>query len=261
MADILPDVARQVAQSEKNGTCKGKKVIAISLYGNDPRYTMGAVENALLAKRDWPGWTYRVYHGDGIPQEILHLIREMGGELIPMTAHGIAQGKALSMFWRFLALTDNTVTRMISRDADARLTPRDKAAVDEWVDSQWLFHTMHDHHYHGSPVMGGMFGAVGGLLHPRVIQQMLSTKQQDMYNADQAWLRDRVWPLVKNVTLEHASFHCGSFGAAETRGFPTQALTKYDFVGQVYRPGQWHGEFANSACPAKCRRKPEWEMC
>jgi hypothetical protein len=218
-----------------------------------------------------------VYYGEGVPEDVLDLIQRLGGELVPMTAQDIPQGKVSSTFWRFLAFTDNSATRVISRDADARLTPRDKAAVEEWMKSKWLFHTMHDHKYHHKwPILAGMFGAVGGLLHPRVIQELFPPETQAVparnstpaqtasqeWWADQDWLRDRVWPLVKNVTLEHASFHCGSFGAAESRGFPTRSLTKFDFVGNVYRPGKWHGEFAvEEACPAKCRRKPEWDGC
>lgn len=75
-ADVLPEffeVAKAEVQLEQRGL--GKKVIAVSLFGSDPRYTMGAVENALLAKRDWPGWTYRVYYGAGIPADILEAIQ------------------------------------------------------------------------------------------------------------------------------------------------------------------------------------------
>jgi hypothetical protein len=72
-ADVLPEVAKAVMQLEKQG--QGKKVIAMSLYGSDTRYTQGAVENAMLAKRDWPGWTYRVYYGAGVPADVLQAIQ------------------------------------------------------------------------------------------------------------------------------------------------------------------------------------------
>lgn len=72
-ANVLPEVAKAVAQLEQQG--QGKKVIAMSLYGDNPRYTLGAIENALLAKRDWTGWTYRVYHGEGVPADVLQAIQ------------------------------------------------------------------------------------------------------------------------------------------------------------------------------------------
>jgi hypothetical protein len=71
-ADVLPKVAEAVAQLEQQG--QGRKVIAVSLYGKNPRYLQGAVENAMLAKRDWPGWTYRVYYGKGVPADVLRTI-------------------------------------------------------------------------------------------------------------------------------------------------------------------------------------------
>jgi hypothetical protein len=72
-ADVLPEVAQGVTQLEQQGL--GKKIIAMSLYGADPRYTVGIVENAVLAERGWPGWTFRVYHGAGVPAEVLTAIK------------------------------------------------------------------------------------------------------------------------------------------------------------------------------------------
>lgn len=72
-SNVLPEVAKAVAQLEQQG--QGRKVIAVSLYGDNPRYTLGAIANALLAKRDWAGWTYRVYHGRGVPADVLEAIQ------------------------------------------------------------------------------------------------------------------------------------------------------------------------------------------
>lgn len=55
------------------------------------------------------------------------------------------------------------------RDADARLSQRDYAAVQEWMTSTRPFHSFKDHSLHKVPIMGGMWGAVGGLLHPRIL--------------------------------------------------------------------------------------------
>ena len=35
---------------------------------------------------------------------------------------------------------------------------REVHAVDEWLASPFPFHTMRDHFYHNSPMMGGMWG-------------------------------------------------------------------------------------------------------
>ena len=39
----------------------GKSVIAMSLFGNSPKYFKGAIENVLLLNTYFPGWTIRFY--------------------------------------------------------------------------------------------------------------------------------------------------------------------------------------------------------
>lgn len=67
------------------------------------------------------------------------------------------------------------MTRFIIRDADARLTPRDFYAVQEWASTKRPFHILRDDVYHGLSIMGGMWGAVGGLLHPRILEPFHKT--------------------------------------------------------------------------------------
>ena len=54
---VLPDIAEKVLQLDKQQA--GKRVISVSLFGKEPRYVQGSIENAMLARRDWPGWIYR----------------------------------------------------------------------------------------------------------------------------------------------------------------------------------------------------------
>lgn len=77
---ILPDIATRVLQLDKQQ--QGKRVIAMSLYGTQERCIKGAVGNAMLARRDWHGWTFRVYYGDGVPQQVLQILQAFVTELI-----------------------------------------------------------------------------------------------------------------------------------------------------------------------------------
>jgi hypothetical protein len=256
---ILPDVAKQVLDQEKAG--KGRKLIAMSLFGDDPRYVQGALLNAVLAQRDWPEWTLRFYYGDGVPENALGVLRNLGAETVKMN---LVQNARVSMYWRFFALEDRTATRIISRDADAQLSQRDRAAVNEWIDSGRFFHTMHDHPSQGVPVAGGMWGAVNGFINPQIMHAWRQSKDQSsaVWGNDQQWLRHVVWPMVKNHTLDHSSFWCHKFGAKEWRGFPSRRLHLYDFVGNVYQPKQGFVGFpVKAVCPLNCRRRPEWESC
>jgi hypothetical protein len=60
--------------------------------------------------------------------------------------------------WRFEAIDDPEVEVMMSRDTDSRFWLREKLAVDEWLNSDCIFHIMRDHPYHFFPILAGMFG-------------------------------------------------------------------------------------------------------
>jgi hypothetical protein len=257
---VLPDVARFVLQQERHN--RGKKVITMSLYGNNSRYAQGAIDNAVLAARDWPGWTLRFYHGRGVPAQVLRIVRQLGAETVALNA--TFQSPRACMYWRFFALEDGTATRVIIRDVDARLSQRDHAAVDEWVASGRFFHTLHDHIQHPTPVLGGMWGAVAGFLNPRLLQAWRDSNDDKVavWSNDQNWLAGVIWPLVKNETLDHASHHCHAYGAAEWRAFPTQRRNDRDFVGNVHiAENGWQGDRGPPECPQRCRRHANWTAC
>ena len=58
-------------------------------------------------------------------------------------------------------MVDPSVSLMVSRDLDSRLTGREAAAVTQWLtDPQQLpFHVMRDNPQHGTEILGGMWGA------------------------------------------------------------------------------------------------------
>ena len=61
-------------------------------------------------------------------------------------------------------LGDPTVKRFIVRDSDARLLPRERAAVDEWIASEKPFHAMRDYPAHTDPIMAGCWGGNNALI-------------------------------------------------------------------------------------------------
>jgi len=48
------------------------RVISFSLYGDNPIYTIGCLENAKLMDKFFKGWEMWVYHNDTVPQNILN---------------------------------------------------------------------------------------------------------------------------------------------------------------------------------------------
>ena len=133
------------------------------------------------------------------------------------------------MFWRFFAAADSDV--MISRDTDSRLGYREKAAVDEWLDSDADFHIMRDHPYHATAILGGMWGCRNGIL--KDIKNMIynydTREYNNKYQVDQNFLREIIYPKVFDKAIVHDEFFQHSL-------FPANApqRTSTNFVGQVY---------------------------
>ena len=68
------------------------------------------------------------------------------------------------MFWRFFAHDETDCEYVVFRDADSRISKREKMAVDEWIQSGKSIHIMRDHPYHTVPILGGMWGCRNGLM-------------------------------------------------------------------------------------------------
>jgi hypothetical protein len=121
----------------------GKKIISFSLYGNRCEYTIGAICNAELAKIIYPGWICRFYYGDSVPKEI---IEELSGyDNVELVLMNEGPEYIFPMMWRFLGIDDDDVEVMISRDADARLSYREKVCVDIFMESNLSFWSVYEH--------------------------------------------------------------------------------------------------------------------
>lgn len=198
------------------------KVIAFSLWGADPKYTVGAIRNAELASTIYPGWTCRYYIGQSTPDPIgwqLEMFDHV--EIVRMPV----QGDWTGMFWRFHPASEKGVEVMISRDTDCRLNMREKAAVDAWLESDKGFHIMRDHPWHKFPVLGGMWGAKQNAV-PNMKDLIDNWEQQDRYGTDYEFFAHAILPIINNNVLIHDEFFEGS-------PFPS-ARKRLEFVGEVF---------------------------
>ena len=128
-----------------------KKLISFSLWGDNDKYTIGAIKNSFLAKIIYPDWICRFYIGESVPEGIIYVLERLDNvEVIRMKEMGDWTG----MFWRFLPASDESVDIFLSRDCDSRLSYREKLCVDEWLKSDKNFHSIRDHQAHDIPIMG-----------------------------------------------------------------------------------------------------------
>lgn len=167
------------------------KVISFSIWGSNVKFLVGAVNNIKAAKLYYPSWKCRIYCANNIPAEWRRDLFAEGFDVHMRSAtHGLHDG----LFWRFEAAFDPKVETFLSRDLDSVVNPREAAAVNAWLETGKRLHTMRDHYEHIMPIMGGMWGCHHW---PELEQLLASWKQIGNMGDDQIFLKERVWPLVR----------------------------------------------------------------
>ena len=201
------------------------KLVSFSLYGTDQKYFRGAIMNGYLVQELYPGWVMRVYCTDDADKKTITKLKRLGCQIEYM---GVSHDQS-GMLWRFLPAWEPGVERVIFRDTDSRITPREVAAVNAWVKSGKVAHVMQDHHHHGRlPICGGMWGVVGEFL-PNMTHlwaRFMSDMQRRV--TDMKLMKAHVWPHIKHDTLRHSSVPT-SYG--DSFPFPSHASC-LGFVGQ-----------------------------
>jgi len=212
-----------------------KKVISYSLWGDNPKYTIGAIKNAYLAKQIYPDWICRFYVGQSVPNEILNVLDLSDNvEIIEMPE----QGDWTSSFWRFLCADDKDVHVCLSRDTDSRLSFREKTAVDEWLKSDKDFHSIRDHNAHDIPIMAGMWGCRNGILFG-ITDKINSISKGNYWQVDQQFLTHYIYPIVAQNMYSHDEFYnnrypnCHPIPITRQGGFNAEG-NPVDFIGRPF---------------------------
>ena len=211
----------------------------MSLYGRNPRYTNGAVENAKLVEKVFPGWKFRIYLPimdssltERVPNDIVDKLKSLNVDLIFMDPF---KTKIAPMMWRFLVVNDVSVDRLIVRDANSRLIPRDAMEVKVWIQSGMPFHCIRDHPGHSKwPISRGLWGAVPSKLQLILRNTTFGEKITDYsfsFYQDMKFLRDVVWPQVKYCAYCSDSFSCKKWEPSHP--FSANRSENLEFVGEV----------------------------
>ena len=223
-----PIVTKQNGQeTNTDNVAEGKKLISFCLWGDNPKYTIGAIKNAELAPIIYPGWICRFYVAPTVPSNIVNQLCQY--KQVEVVKLNFKQDWEASL-WRFFPAAEKDVAIMICRDTDSRLNWREKAAVEEWLKSDQPFHIMRDHPLHLWPIMAGMWGVKKGVFEDIIgmIEAYLSKVNPKLitYGIDQKFLANIVYPLVQDLSLIHDEFFAG-------KPFP-QPRNNYEFVGQSF---------------------------
>lgn len=204
-----------------------KKVISFSLWGDDPKYCVGAIKNAELRDIYYNDWICRFYIHENVPINYINDLNK-----IKNTEIEICKTQADWTFTtkRFCAIDDNDVSHVIFRDTDSRLNQRESDAVNEWIEKNTAIHIMKDHPYHGSfPILAGMWGLNKSkfLFNMKLsLENYRNQKYEPQYHYDQIFLNNYIWPNFHKDSTIHDEFFIKN-------KFPTQR-NKNEFVGQVF---------------------------
>lgn len=208
------------------------KVISFSLWGDNPFYNIGAIENAKTFHHFYPDFECWFYiHQKSVPKSTIQALQTIKNVKVIFKEGDLKSCKP--RMWRFEPIDEKNIEIMLVRDSDSRITEREKVAVDEWIKSKKLFHIMRDHPHHTVPIMSGMFGTRKIPSIPCWKEKINTVKQIRDRDHDQDFLRDYIYPIIKNDAMIHANFYriekC-------CRYFPSEYNEKYDFVGMYVYP-------------------------
>ena len=202
-----------------------RKTISFSLWGDNPKYTVGAIRNAELSNKYYTDWKLKYYIGSSVPNQIIYSLEDFSNvELVEKQD----LGNWTSMFWRFEASYDDDSEIIIFRDTDSRLSLREEAAVNEWINGDKNFHIMRDHPYHKFPILGGMWGVKKSLNYDmeNMIKTFVKKQASDKYGTDYEFLGHVLYPMIQNDVLIHDEFFDGTAFPMKRNGL--------EFVGQVF---------------------------
>jgi len=208
-----------------------KKVISFSLYGDNPKYTIGAIKNSELKETYFPGWEMRVYHNDSVPNYVLE---QLEANNVVLVNTGVDQGFCNAM-WRFAPASEK-VECFISRDCDSRLFERDAVAVNEWLESGKCFHIIRDHPGgHAWEISAGMWGARGCFvedIQDKINEYIQTSSWVNDRAVDQRFLQEIIYPRAcESLFLHDEYFNYEGIGVAIKRD---RQLDNFAFIGEPF---------------------------
>lgn len=262
----------------------GQKVISYSFYGSlKSAYFKGIRENFNGIKSYYPGYIMRLYYDrkkamEDNPTEFSKLCdmfcSEPNFDLCDVNSIGRYPDLAslFGMIWRFAPMADPLVDEWHCRDLDSRISPREVAAVNEWVQSGKSYHIMRDNPVHTAYIVGCCFGMSLFDKNRAQMEQDFS----DMLPFGNMWLKGRdqaalgfvVWPHAVQDMMAHDSYTCRTFSNPGNRPWPTQRdsgpnFTQPEDVNFVGSNGGYISLPIHGACPVECRpaNHQNWLLC
>jgi len=194
------------------------KVFSFCLYGTNANYYTGLLENYKAIQEWFPDFQMILYKGICDPSWTF----PEGIRVVETGREG-----AINALYRYVPLSTEEIGFV--RDADSRITERDKWCIDEFLKSRFSYHIIRDHRWHRSKIMAGLFG----WKKPLAVDLPLDTDAS--YGFDEVILTSHVYPRVVADSLVHTNVYALVREHAERIAIPMKDPT--DFLGNVIWDG------------------------
>jgi GR25 family glycosyltransferase involved in LPS biosynthesis len=208
-----------------------KKVISYCIYGNNIKYLNGLLKNITIINNKLPDFFIYIYCGCDINQEIIDKCRSFNN--INLIQTDIQDSELMS--YRMLPITYNDISICFSRDVDSPITDRDIWTMNDFINSNKLFHIVRDHYWHKNKIMGGIYG-IKKELKINIYDEFNKWKKDNnitkfYYGTDERFLQEYLYPLIIPYALIHSNI-VGYLGENITL-ISNQMENEYDFIGNV----------------------------
>lgn len=218
-----------------------KRIISFCLWGNNKDYLLGALANAKLVNKVYPGWNAVFYVESETYKNNLGLIDDILKFPNVTVLESEFPQNSDGMFQRFTPLLYPQCDIFVSRDCDSRLNDKEYQAVLRWEQlSNAQFHSMRDHIFHRNPpILGGMCGFKNtGIINPRWIYNMMSYHKNGNYGDDQNALAHlyRLFPsyfLINSFEASNSECAFPPHKPIEVGSFIGQRITFEDKPGKL----------------------------
>jgi len=198
-------------------------LVSFSLFGDKPKYLVGAIRNAEDVPKFYPDFRSIFYCDDDVPEATVEGLSARGALIERRMRH-----------WPRITMIERHMVVLV-RDVDSRISDREARAVAAWLESGKNFHCMRDFPFHTNRVMGGMWGVrlPARLIIRRAFHRWCNGRyfpKSEWFGIDQKFLAEAVWPQIANSALQHDSFHM----FPDSVDFPMPALADGSFVGEIW---------------------------
>jgi protein O-GlcNAc transferase len=199
------------------------KIISISVWGDSPRYCVGAIRNAEIAQKLLPDWKCRIFVDNTVPTKYINQLHVMEN----VEVAEVDDKRVFGAFWRFYSMFESEDNITISRDSDSRISEREIKVINEWLTSNKKFSIIRDHDRHYDwPILAGMWG-MKGTLEESLLDKMIEYSKNHFYTIDQIFLAKEIWPIAQNDCFIH--------GFKEIKWMTeSKEQIKHHFIGQGY---------------------------